>query len=1104
MAIRPWSARGSDGKKGCIKHRQDKRRLRRDTIEQAYGTELLEKRAMMAVVAPTYEVVHDWGTEFEANIRLHNGDTEAVNDWSVSFKYEADISSIWGATIVAREGDRYTIANEGWNANLEAGRSVAFGFIGSASIPAAQLASPVNYVINGEALDTAAVSPVEQVVPSQDTSNPNLGGAGDSYHATFNEINNWGSGFIGEVVVQNKSDHMLAGWMVEFDFAGELDAVWNGKVVARSGSRYTVRGPLWNPDVSPGGAVSFRVHGASNEAESILTQLRVTGICNGPEPRDQSVIPAVLLSPRPRLAPSPDTIDGDGRVFMVDPTHVDISDFDPAHDRLSFGQASSHGLVLAKTASGEPAVLNLWADAPQQQIISGVTFDDLTVANFSVVMNEHLRQDIGGALSWERGVGPRDARTIYIRSHEVGVHERIEGFDPDSMKLSFLYYSSRERIFVEDTAEGLLLSSKTTGQSTLLVGVSRNQLVPFNIEFHHDQIVESQLEESFGLSLEQVAMVSRSGLLTPESPVGAVTDGDQVRYGVDDPRNDQGGDSYTEVASTTEVRVLVDDAGLAYVSDSGGDPIGITRADSYWQGSVPVIRDGASLMAAARDDLGRLRLLDGSGSNVYAWILDENGHYVGEEGPGDTSLRAKESLFQIDIDGDGAIETVAGVNSGNEGDERWGEAYFAPYVDMGFWVVPNLTEIAATRGTSLLTLAFILSTTDGKAAWAGWDSLTLDSESERAVAINDSISAFQDAGGSVMISFGGAAGNSLAHVHASQGKTAQELANVYIDVVNKYSLNRIDFDIEGSAIADPVSIALRSEALALFQEARPDVEVWYTLPALPTGLTYNGFHVIRSALQAGVVLDGVNLMTMDYGEWAAPTTGPNAQTMGYYAISSAEGAHNQLSSMYSEYGHQFGWSQLGVTPMIGVNDVLTEIFTIDDAHMLEDFARNKGLGMLSMWSIARDNPGSLGQASATASGLDLPAGSYSSIFYDYGTQNGAISYTEVAATTEVSVLVDYLGLVSLSDSGGPPISITRSDSYWQGKIPLSRNGATILAAARDELGRLRVLDGTGTDVYAWILDENGFYQGEEGPSDTSLQAKEVLFQIDIDGDGIIG
>ncbi|MEO2178360.1 MAG: hypothetical protein ABGY96_30300, partial [bacterium] len=179
-------------------------------------------------------------------------------------------------------------------------------------------------------------------------------------------------------------------------------------------------------------------------------------------------------------------------------------------------------------------------------------------------------------------------------------------------------------------------------------------------------------------------------------------------------------------------------------------------------------------------------------------------------------------------------------------------------------------------------------------------------------------------------------------------------------------------------------------------------------------------------------------------------------------------------------------------------------FTLDDAQELESFAREKGLGMLSMWSVARDNPGSYGQASATASGLDLPAGSFSSVFRDYGTQNLGISYTEVAATTDVSVLVDFLGFVYLSDSGGAPIAVTRSDSYWQGSIPLSRNGATVMAAARDEFGRLRVLDGSESEVYAWILDENGHYIGEEGPGDTSLHVKELLFQFDIDGDGFIG
>ena len=59
--------------------------------------------------------------------------------------------------------------------------------------------------------------------------------------------------------------------------------------------------------------------------------------------------------------------------------------------------------------------------------------------------------------------------------------------------------------------------------------------------------------------------------------------------------------SFTVIASTTDVSVLVDTAGLAYVSESGGDPIAITRSDDYWQGSVPLSRGGATIMAAARD-----------------------------------------------------------------------------------------------------------------------------------------------------------------------------------------------------------------------------------------------------------------------------------------------------------------------------------------------------------------------------------------------------------------------------------------------------------------------------------------------------------------------
>ena len=321
------------------------------------------------------------------------------------------------------------------------------------------------------------------------------------------------------------------------------------------------------------------------------------------------------------------------------------------------------------------------------------------------------------------------------------------------------------------------------------------------------------------------------------------------------------------------------------------------------------------------------------------------------------------------------------------GDLLWGEAYFAPYVDMAGWPVPDLMGIARDYGVSLLTLGFVQAAPDGEAAWGGYATLAPGSSDSQAQSIDSAIAAFKAAGGDVMVSFGGAAGTTLAQWHAQRGLSAQQLADVYIGVVDAYGLNRVDFDIEGHSVAEPASIALRSEAIALLQQARPELEVWYTLPVLPSGLTHDGVNVVDKALEAGVTLDGVNVMAMDYGESAAPTTGPNAKSMGAYAILAAQSTYGQMSSLFAQHGQQFEWNQLGVTPMIGVNDVLTEIFTVADAQALEDFARTNGVGMLSMWSVTRDRPGSLGQASPTASGLNIPAGSFSNVWNDYGTIN---------------------------------------------------------------------------------------------------------------------
>ncbi|NCG15448.1 MAG: 1,4-beta-glucanase [Synechococcales cyanobacterium H12SWP_bin.12] len=219
-----------------------------------------------------------------------------------------------------------------------------------------------------------------------------------------------------------------------------------------------------------------------------------------------------------------------GVTYQVNPAGSDITDFDPITDRLDFGEISVHGLILGSLPDGTPAIVNPWAD--QVQALQGLRWSDLSLDNLGVVGNEHLRQDIGAVLSWEQGIGLRQSDTIYIRSHQFGVQEVVNDFDPQTQKLSFLYTGTRERLSVVDTDQGLLIQFEPTNQSVLLKGVQRSDLIGANLEFHHDQVMEDNLEVPFGFTEDEVSLVSRAGLLTPQAPSGASTDGEQVRAGL--------------------------------------------------------------------------------------------------------------------------------------------------------------------------------------------------------------------------------------------------------------------------------------------------------------------------------------------------------------------------------------------------------------------------------------------------------------------------------------------------------------------------------------------------------------------------------------------
>ncbi len=279
---------------------------------------------------------------------------------------------------------------------------------------------------------------------------------------------------------------------------------------------------------------------------------------------------------------------------------------------------------------------------------------------------------------------------------------------------------------------------------------------------------------------------------------------------------------------------------------------------------------------------------------------------------------------------------------------------FAPYVDTSLSPAYDIVGTAEKTGVQTFNLAFITSGGGCDPKWGGSGALDGDPVAQQ-------IPKLRAEGGDVRVSFGGAAGSELGLACGS----ADELAAAYGKVVDAYDLKKADFDIEGGALPNAEANTRRAQAIAKLQKDHPDLDVSFTLPVMPEGLTQDGVGLLTDAKKNGVKISAVNIMAMDYG---ASYDGD----MGKYAIQAATATQKQVKEALG-LSEADAWKAVAVTPMIGVNDVATEIFTQDDAKELADFAATKHLGWLSMWSATRDKAcdgGSSGTAQPTCSSID--------------------------------------------------------------------------------------------------------------------------------------
>jgi chitinase len=236
-------------------------------------------------------------------------------------------------------------------------------------------------------------------------------------------------------------------------------------------------------------------------------------------------------------------------------------------------------------------------------------------------------------------------------------------------------------------------------------------------------------------------------------------------------------------------------------------------------------------------------------------------------------------------------------------------------------------------GVTVLTLAFATGEC-GAETWDGMDPRLL---------ANGNLREFVQAGIDYIISTGGEAGVFTCATDAGM--------EAFIAHYASPGLVGFDFDIERGQTADVVASLVRCIMAA--KGRHPELRFSFTLATWAASdgsrasLNDDGQRVLEAIHDAGLADYYVNLMVMDYGE-AIPrncVVSGGVCDMGQSAIQAARNLNTRFG---------VPMSRIELTPMIGVNDVVANVFTLDDARLLARFVRDSAMGGVHFWSLDRD------------------------------------------------------------------------------------------------------------------------------------------------------
>ncbi|WP_236047585.1 chitinase [Streptacidiphilus fuscans] len=333
---------------------------------------------------------------------------------------------------------------------------------------------------------------------------------------------------------------------------------------------------------------------------------------------------------------------------------------------------------------------------------------------------------------------------------------------------------------------------------------------------------------------------------------------------------------------------------------------------------------------------------------------------------------------------------------------------------------PNPTDVMAATGLKAFQLAFILAPNGGGCTptWGGTAPVSSDT------AVASTISAIRAAGGDVSVSIGGYGGTKLGQTCATPAATAA----AYQQVIDKYGLHAMDFDLEEPEYENATAVANEVGAAQILQQNNPGLYVSITMPGTTSGTGWFGQQVLNQAKSDGFTPANFSIMPFDGG------------------FSGAASQISALQQFNTLLMNTFGWDSAtayaheGISMMNGRSDS-GEFFYQSDFQTVLNFAETNHMARYTFWSINRDRectpPDNNGTTSGTCSSVTQNAWDFTKYDVQFA---GATPPTGTPTPLPTSTVTSSPSASASASSGTCTAAPWSSTTAYNGGAVVSYNG----------------------------------------------------------------